>query len=250
MNIDREWLARLPKTDLHVHLDGSLRPQTLLELSGELGLDLPAANEREVRALTQVQGEERSLSHYLRAFMYTLPVMQTPAALERIAYELAADAAAENVRLIEVRYSPLLHRERGLHNREIIEAVARGLARAEAESGIITGQILCGIRSMTPERSLELAQATLLYKDHGVVAFDLAGEEKDYPAKQHREAFFFILNHIAEAGDHFSLCLGPFHGLQNQFNALSILASVAIFVVDVRGNYQSALGLNRCYQGV
>lgn len=209
MNIDREWLARLPKTDLHVHLDGSLRPQTLLELSGELGLDLPAANEREVRALTQVQGEERSLSHYLRAFMYTLPVMQTPAALERIAYELAADAAAENVRLIEVRYSPLLHRERGLHNREIIEAVARGLARAEAETGIITGQILCGIRSMTPERSLELAQATLLYKDHGVVAFDLAGEEKDYPAKQHREAFFFILNHNLNSTLHAGEAFGP-----------------------------------------
>jgi adenosine deaminase len=209
VNIDREWLARLPKTDLHVHLDGSLRPQTLLELSGELGLDLPAANEREVRALTQVQGEERSLSHYLRAFMYTLPVMQTPAALERIAYELAADAAAENVRLIEVRYSPLLHRERGLHNREIIEAVARGLARAEAETGIITGQILCGIRSMTPERSLELAQATLLYKDHGVVAFDLAGEEKDYPAKQHREAFFFILNHNLNSTLHAGEAFGP-----------------------------------------
>ena len=122
MKIERDWLATLPKTDLHVHLDGSLRPATLLELAVEADFDLPASSEAEVRTLTQVQGEERSLSHYLRAFMYTLPVMQTAAALERIAYELAVDAAAENVRLIEVRYSPLLHRERGLHNREIIEA--------------------------------------------------------------------------------------------------------------------------------
>jgi adenosine deaminase len=156
-----------------------------------------------------VQGEERSLSHYLRAFMYTLPVMQTASALERIAYELAMDAAAENVRLIEVRYSPLLHRERGLHNREIIESVARGLGQAEQETGIVTGQILCGIRSMTPERSLELAQATLLYKDLGIVAFDLAGEEKDYPAKQHREAFYFILNHNLNSTLHAGEAFGP-----------------------------------------
>ncbi|MBM4117461.1 adenosine deaminase [bacterium] len=209
MNIDREWLTRLPKTDLHVHLDGSLRPLTLLELAAAQGVELPATNERELRALTQVQGEERSLSHYLRAFMYTLPVLQTAPALERVAYELALDAAAENVRLIEVRYSPLLHRERGLHNREIIEAVARGLRRAEAETGILTGQILCGIRSMTPERSLELAQATLLYKDLGIVAFDLAGEEKDYPAKQHREAFYFVLNHNLNSTLHAGEAFGP-----------------------------------------
>lgn len=209
MNIDRDWLERLPKTDLHVHLDGSLRPGTLLELAAEADIDLPASDENEVRALTEVKGSERSLSHYLRAFMYTLPSMQSDTALERVAYELATDAAAENVRLIEVRYSPLLHRERGLHNREIIKAVARGLKRAEHETGIITGQILCGIRSMTPEKSMELAQATLMYKDDGIVAFDLAGEEKDYPAKKHREAFYYILNHNLNSTLHAGEAFGP-----------------------------------------
>lgn len=209
MSIDPGWLERLPKSDLHVHLDGSLRPETLLELAEEAGVDLPAKDVEGVRALTQVRGGERSLAHYLRAFSYTLPSLQTAAALERSAYELAADAAAENVRLIEVRYSPLLHRERGLHNREIIEAVASGLKRAERESGIIAGQILCGIRSMTPERSLELAQATLLYKDLGIVAFDLAGEERDYPAKRHREAFYFILNHNLNSTLHAGEAFGP-----------------------------------------
>ncbi len=209
MKIDHDWLVKVPKTDLHVHLDGSLRPSTLLELSNTAGVEIPASDEEEVRKLTQIQGEERSLSHYLRAFLYTLPAMQTEEALERVAYELAIDAAAENVRLMEVRYSPLLHRVNGLSIRAIIDAVERGLRRAEAEENIICGQILCGIRQMTPEKSLELAKATLLYKDKGIVAFDLAGEEKDYPAKRHREAFYFILNHNLNGTLHAGEAFGP-----------------------------------------
>lgn len=209
MKIDRDWLLKLPKTDLHVHLDGSVRPATLLELAEKAEVDLPASSEDEVRKLTQVQGEVRSLEHYLRAFAYTLPSMQTAESLDRVAYEIAIDAAAENVRLLELRYSPLLHRERGLHHREIIEAVANGLARAEAETGILTGQILCGIRSMTPDRSMELAQATLMYKDKGIVAFDLAGAEKDYPAKKHLAAFYFIMNHNLNSTLHAGEAFGP-----------------------------------------
>lgn len=209
MIFDQEWLRKLPKTDLHVHLDGSLRPATLLELADEGGVELSAGSEDEVRELTQVRGKKRSLNHYLRAFQYTLPSLQSEAALERVAYELAVDAAAENVRLIEVRYSPLLHREKGLHNRAIIEAVAHGLSRAEEETGIIAGQILCGIRSMTPDKSMELARATLMYKDKGIVAFDLAGAEKDYPAKKHREAFYFILNHNLNSTLHAGEAFGP-----------------------------------------
>ena len=207
--ITSEWLRKIPKTDLHVHMDGSLRPSTLLELADEVGFDLPAKDEEGVKSLTQVRGMERSLGLYLGAFKYTVPVMQTAAALDRIAYELAIDAAEENVRLLEVRYSPLLHRERGLSTFEIIEAVDNGLNRAERETGIICGQILCGIRSMTPEKSLELAQAVLLYRDKGIVAFDLAGEEKDYPAKQHREAFYFILNHNLNTTLHAGEAFGP-----------------------------------------
>lgn len=209
MKIDRDWLRRLPKTDLHVHLDGSLRPGTLLELAEATGVDLPATTEEEVRRFAVVPDDERSLSRYLRAFRYTLPALQTAEALDRVAYELAVDAAEENVRLMEVRYSPLLHREQGLHHRDIIEAVAAGLKRAEAETGICCGQILCGIRQMTPDRSLELARATLMYRDRGIVAFDLAGEEKDYPAKKHLEAFYYILNHNLNSTLHAGEAFGP-----------------------------------------
>jgi len=207
--IDRDWIRSLPKTDLHVHLDGSLRPSTLLALAAECCVDLGLTSEEEIRRATQIDGGERSLERYLRAFRYTLAVLQTEEALERGAYELAMDAAAENVRLIEVRYSPLLHRERGLDFAQIIPAVERGLHRAEKETGIIAGQILCGIRNMSPESSLELARATLEYRDQGVVAFDLAGAEKDYPAKEHREAFFFIKNNNLNSTLHAGEAFGP-----------------------------------------
>jgi len=209
MKIDRDWLRELPKTDLHVHLDGSIRPRTLLELGAEHQVDLGLKTEAEVREATQLEGGARSLERYLRAFQYTLAVLQEESALERTAFELAIDAARENVRLIEVRYSPLLHREKGLGFAEIIPAVERGLRRAEAETGIIAGQILCGIRNMPPEKSLELAMATLEYRDMGVVAFDLAGAEKDYPAKKHKEAFYFIQNNNLNSTLHAGEAFGP-----------------------------------------
>ena len=209
MTIDYPWLLKVPKTDLHVHLDGSLRPATLLELAEASGVAVPAGDEGELRRLLQINGGERSLGRYLEAFRYTVPVLQNEAALERAAYELALDAAAENVRLMEVRYSPLLHRDQGLQFGEIIAAVNRGLTRGAEETGIVCGQILCGIRHMTPEKSLELAEATLKHKDHGIVAFDLAGEEKDYPAKKHREAFYFIKNHNLNSTLHAGEAFGP-----------------------------------------
>jgi adenosine deaminase len=209
MKIDRDWLHELPKTDLHVHLDGSIRPTTLLELAADNHVDIGLKNEKEIREATQMAGGDRSLVRYLRAFKYTLPVLQTEESLERSAYELAIDAASENVRLIEMRYSPLLHREKGLGFAEIISAVERGLRHAESETGIITGQILCGIRNMPPESSLELAKATLKYRKNGVVAFDLAGAEKDYPAKKHREAFYFIQNNKLNSTLHAGEAFGP-----------------------------------------
>lgn len=209
MKHDRDWLRSLPKTDLHVHLDGSLRPSTLLELSKKQGCDLPASTEEEVLDLIRMEKGEESLVRYLQAFDYTLPVLQDADSLERCSYELAMDAADENVRLIEVRYSPLLHRKKGLSFEGIIEAVEQGLQRATDETGIIAGQILCGIRNMPPEGSLELARATLRYRDRGIVAFDLAGAEKDYPAKKHLDAFYFVLNHNLNSTLHAGEAFGP-----------------------------------------
>jgi adenosine deaminase len=208
MKLTRERLQQLPKTDLHVHLDGSLRPQTLFELAREYGRDLPRTDIDELRDYMHVT-DARNLVDYLARFDITLSVMQTTEALERIAYELAQDAAAENVRYMEVRYSPVLHTRDGLTLEQAVDAPLTGLQRAEAELGIQTGIIICGIRNMSPGTSMDLADLTLGFKNRGVVAFDLAGAEFDNPAKKHRDAFYRVINANIAATIHAGEAYGP-----------------------------------------
>jgi adenosine deaminase len=191
--VSRELLHRLPKAELHVHLDGSLRPETMLELAGEYGKWMPEDDPEQLRDYMHVQ-DARNLVEYLQRFEITLSVMQTADALERIAYELAEDLAEENVRYAEIRYSPILNTREGLPLTEAVEAPLRGLHRAEREFGIHTGLIICGIRNMDPATSRDLADLTVAYKGRGVVAFDLAGAEYNYPAKKHKDAFFTVIN--------------------------------------------------------
>jgi adenosine deaminase len=186
--ITRERILALPKAELHVHLDGSLRPATLLELAEEVGVSLPASDPHALAAVMRA-ADSRDLAQYLERFAVTLSVMQRPAALERTALELALDAAAENVRYLEVRYSPVLHTRDGMSLEEAVEAPLLGLARAEALTGIRTGLIVCAIRSLEPRVSVELAELAVAFADRGVVAFDLAGGERGHPAARHREAF-------------------------------------------------------------
>ena len=192
--ITRELLRRLPKAELHVHLDGSLRPATLLDLARQQGVTLPASDVPSLARYMHVT-DARSLVDYLERFEVTLSVLQTPDALERSAYELVADGAAENVRYMEIRYSPILNTRKGMPLTEAVEAPLRGIRRAEAEFGVKTSLIICGIRNMSPEISLELANLTVAYKNHGVVAFDLAGAEYNFPAKKHKEAFYTVIDH-------------------------------------------------------
>ncbi len=202
-----ELIKSLPKTDLHCHLDGSLRPSTVWELARDQHIDLGAKDPDELRRMLQIGEARVTLPEYLERFHITLRVLQTKEALRRAAFELAEDAAAENIRYLEVRYSPILHREQGLDMPEIVDAVLDGLREAESRLPIRTGVILCGIRHISPDMSYRLAELTLEYKNRGVVAFDLAGAEKDFPAKHHREAFYLILNNnincTAHAGEAF-----------------------------------------------
>jgi adenosine deaminase len=207
--VPEDLLRALPKTDLHLHLDGSLRLATILELAREQGIRLPAPDAESLAPLLRMGAGERSLERYLQAFDVTLAVMQETDALERAAYELACDCAAENVRYIEVRFSPILHTRHGLSLKESVEAVRNGLQRAESEHNIQTGIILCGIRHISPESSLVLAQLALEYKHAGVVGFDLAGAEEHFPAKKHREAFFLILNNNINCTVHAGEAFGP-----------------------------------------
>ena len=187
-----EDIRRLPKTDLLVHLDGSIRLQTMLDLALEQGVPLPASTVDSLRPLVERKGCG-SLVEYLKAFDLTLSVLQTYDSLVRTAFELAEDAARENVRYLEVRYSPVLHQKQGLALQAIVEAVLEGLAAAEQRYPIKTGVILCGIRHIDPERSNQVADLTVAFKHKGVVGFDLAGAEEDFPAATHAEAFSRVL---------------------------------------------------------
>lgn len=211
MEITRDFLHRIPKTDLHVHLDGSLRLNTILELAEQQGVKLPGgANDEKSLARAIHMGEIcEDLNDYLKAFDVTLSVLQTEEALYRVAFELGEDMARENVRYTEVRYSPLLHTRNGLSYPVIVEAVAEGLREAKRRYGIMSGQIICGIRHVTPEASLRMAELAVAFKNKGVVGFDLAGGEADNPPKDHREAFDLVRNNNVNLTIHAGEAFGP-----------------------------------------
>ncbi|HNX30740.1 MAG TPA: adenosine deaminase [Holophaga sp.] len=184
-----EDFQRLPKTDLHVHLDGSLRIPTILELAEQQKVELPGDSVDTLRPFVQAGEECKSLVDYLKAFDVTLSVMQTYDSLVRTAFELAEDAALENVRYLEVRYSPILHQQKGLPLHHIVQAVLEGLEEARRRYPIQTGVLVCGMRHVDPESSLKLADLTVAFKNKGVVGYDLAGAEANFPARHHKEAF-------------------------------------------------------------
>ncbi|NNE08812.1 MAG: adenosine deaminase, partial [Gemmatimonadetes bacterium] len=203
------YLKRFPKADLHVHLDGSIRVNTLWQLAKTQGVKLGASSAQALKKKVVVDAKVKNLGDYLKSFDITLRVLQTFDALARVAYELAEDAAKENVRYMEVRYSPLLHLANGLTIQDTVDAVLTGLHKAEAKYRIKTGIILCGMRHLSAKRSLELADAAVAYMGEGVVAFDLAGQEKDYPAKKHKEAFYRVLNANQNVTVHAGEAFGP-----------------------------------------
>jgi len=204
-----ELIQKLPKTDLHVHLDGSLRLPTILDLAEKQKVELPATDEDGLRKAMNLGQNCGSLVEYLKAFDVTLRVMQTADALTRIAYELAEDAARENVRYMEVRYSPMLHTRRGLKLTTVVEAVLEGLRAAQKDYRIESNVILCGIRNVSPEASLEMAELCVAYKNRGVVGFDLAGAEYDHPAKHHKAAFQLVRDNNINVTIHAGEAYGP-----------------------------------------
>ena len=209
MRMTQHVIERLPKTDLHCHLDGCLRPRTILELADMQGVRLPTRNLHHLTRILEAGKRTRNLADYLKIFDYTLSVMQEREALYRVAWELVEDAAAEHVRHLEVRYSPILHRMKRLPYDQIVETVIKGLADSGKKHNVSTGVIICGIRSMDPRKSAALAELAVEYKHRGVLGFDLAGQEKDYPAKAHKAAFQIVIKNNVNSTVHGGEAFGP-----------------------------------------
>ncbi len=182
-----QWVQKLPKFDLHVHLDGSMRLPTVIELVRTLGIEHQPSSDLDLhQALTPPQ--RCSLEDYLQAFKITLAVLQGETTLERSAYELCEDAARENVIYMEIRFAPLLHLVNGLRPHQVVEAVLAGMHRAESIYPIKTGLILCGMKQELANRTIETAQLAAHYLHRGVIGFDLAGPEKNFPPALHHQA--------------------------------------------------------------
>lgn len=209
MELNLDLFRRLPKAELHCHLDGSLRVATILDLAAKSKITLPTTDPEILKKSLTIGERIGSLEDYIARFDIPIQVLQTPDALSRAAFELAEDSWNEGIRYIEVRYSPALHTKAGMTEGETIEAVKKGLDEAEVELGIGTGIIITGIRSISPEVSLRLADLAVQFKHKGVVAFDLAGAEENFPAKHHVEAFRLILKNNINTTLHAGEAFGP-----------------------------------------
>lgn len=210
-HLTRDDILAWPKAELHCHLDGSLRLKTVLDLArqqGKMSL-LPADSEEALEEILRQIDDSPTLEAYLAWFRYTIPLMQTPEALRRVAYELAEDNARENVRYLEVRYGPILHTEEGLTLDEVNDAVLDGLQAAERDFGIRTALIVCGLRDRYESASLQQAELAVRARKKGVVAFDLAGGEAGHPPKHHLHAFYYARNHLLNLTCHAGESWGP-----------------------------------------
>jgi adenosine deaminase len=206
MKLDRAALQSLPKVLLHEHLDGVLRPQTIIELAKSIDYDqLPTQNPEELARWFHQGANQGSLPKYLEGFAHTIAVMQNEEALERVAYEQAEDLSHDGVVYFETRFAPLFHTRKGLTHQQVVSAVLKGLERGRKDFGISSGLIICAMRNM--DVSLEMAELAVDFRQRGVVGFDLAGEEGGYPPKKHVDAFHYIqrqnFNITVHAGEGF-----------------------------------------------
>ena len=203
---EKSFIRKLPKVLLHDHLDGGLRPSTVVELARDTGYTgLPTTDPGELEAWFHRGAQRGNLPEYLEGFTHTTGVMQTEEALERVAYEMMEDMHKDGVVYVETRFAPVFHTSAGLHWDEAVAAVLRGLERGSTEFGVDYGVILCAMRNM--KLSLEMAELAVDFRERGVVGFDLAGEEGGFPPKKHVDAFHYIqrenFNITVHAGEAF-----------------------------------------------
>ncbi|AYY14422.1 adenosine deaminase [Actinobacteria bacterium YIM 96077] len=214
-----EEIRAAPKVILHDHLDGGLRPSTVVDLASRVGHELPASDPEELGRWFVEAADSGSLERYLETFQHTVAVMQTSEALTRVAAECAEDLAADGVVYAEVRYAPEQHLDAGLTLDEVVRAVEAGFREGErraAEAGrpIRVATLLTAMRHAA--RSREIAELVVRYRDTGVVGFDIAGAEAGFPPTRHLDAFEYLRRENA----HFTIHAGEAFGLPSIWEAL------------------------------
>ncbi len=207
--ISNETLRKIPKVELHDHLDGGLRPETMLELGKEFSLDMPASTPQSLGDWLHRGADRKNLGLYLEGFAFTCGVMRTKESIERVAREAIEDLAAECVVYAELRFAPILLVRENLDLESIVEAALRGMEAGKKSTGTCFGLILCAMRNMAPSFSLETAELAVAYRDRGVVGFDIAGDESGHPPKRHQEAFQYIRNKNFNITIHAGEAFGP-----------------------------------------
>ncbi len=216
-----DTIRHAPKALLHDHLDGGLRPATVLDLAEQIGYDdLPATDVDGLATWFRTAAHSGSLERYLEPFAHTVGVMQTPEALHRVAYECVEDLAADNVVYAEIRFAPELHIDRGLSLDAVVDAVLAGFADGEkaASSEGRTITVRCLVTAMRhAARSLEIAELAIRFRDKGVVGFDIAGAEAGYPPTRHLDAFEYMRNNNAR----FTIHAGEAFGLPSIHEAIA-----------------------------
>ncbi len=190
-NVSYEFLNSLPKVLLHDHLDGGLRPQTIIELAKDIGYrKLPTRNSNDLQQWFFRGANRGSLALFLEGFQHTCAVMQTEEALERVAYECVEDMYKDGVIYFETRFCPALHTQKGLHWEQVLKAVLSGLEKGKQKFKVEFGVIIAALRNQ--KISLPMAELAVDFRDRGVVGFDIAGEEGGFPPKDHIDAFHYI----------------------------------------------------------
>ena len=190
--VTKEIIHQIPKVELHDHLDGGLRIPTILALAREQGVTLPADDEHGLHEYFVRGKKEKSLALYLEPFAVTISVMQTKAALTRVAYEAVEDLAGEHVVYAELRFAPILHTRGGLSLDEVVQADLDGIQKGTRKFNIHIGLLLCAMRNQDPKISRRIAELAVAFADRGVVGFDLSGDEIGHPPKDHLDAFQYI----------------------------------------------------------
>ncbi len=186
---DAAYFQAIPKAELHLHLDGSVRPKTVLELAKENGVPLPTDDLAKLLDFLEANENTASLVEYITFFELPIAVLQTVPALERATYELCEDLKRDNVRYAEIRYGPWLHVQQGLSLTDVIRAVLSGWARGRKDFRLEGGIIVTALRDMPPAQNLALAQVAGRFVSDGVIGFDLAGDEAGHPPILHEDAF-------------------------------------------------------------